>query len=261
MNAYVVIRVPKCGSTSLAKMITKSMPNSKVFYISSAGIELAREENQNISFLEHFRLLKNTTRSIWKRHKCLTFDSVWYKTNKTIKENDIIHGHLTIDAIRLDTINRRLITVIRDPFDRMLSDYNYSRTSFNKKNFISQKYKNKIYVAGNYSLEGYISYLRENQPLYGRYISRFVVGKDKIKDPTEFIENNYFSYGILERMDLFIEDFYKKSSIKLVQEKTNVTKSRKVIELSTSEKNAIAKFCDEDIHLYQNIKNKIEKYK
>ena len=122
MNAYVVIRVPKCGSTSLAKMITKSMPNSKVFYISSAGIELAREENQNISFLEHFRLLKKTTRSIWKRHKCLTFDSVWYKTNKTIKENDIIHGHLTIDAIKLNAINKRLITVIRDPYDRMLSD-------------------------------------------------------------------------------------------------------------------------------------------
>ena len=41
MNAYVVIRVPKCGSTSLARMITSAMPNSKVFYISSAGIELA----------------------------------------------------------------------------------------------------------------------------------------------------------------------------------------------------------------------------
>ena len=68
------------------------------------------------------------------------------KTNKNIRDNDIIHGHLTIDAIKLNAINKRLITVIRDPYDRMLSDYNYSRTSYNKKNFISRKYKNKLYI-------------------------------------------------------------------------------------------------------------------
>lgn len=258
MNAYVVIRVPKCGSTSLARMITSAMPNSKVFYISSAGIELAKEANQNISSLERFRIFKNTTRSIWKKHRRLTFDSVWMKTNKNIRDNDIIHGHLTIDAIKLNAINKRLITIIRDPYDRMLSDYNYSRTSYNKKNFISRKYKNKLYVAGNYSLEGYISYLKENQPLNGRYISRFVIGKDKINNPIEFLEKNYFTYGILERMDLFIEDFYKKSNVRLLQEKANVTKSKKVIEPSTSERHAIEKFCEEDIDLYQNIKEKIK---
>ena len=59
-------------------------------------------------------------------------------------------------------------------------------------------------------------------------------------------------------MDLFIEDFYKKSNVRLLQEKANVTKSRKVIELSTSERRAIEKFCEEDIDLYQNIKEKIK---
>lgn len=259
MNAYIVIRVPKCGSTSLARMVTKSLPNSNVFYISSAGIELANEENENISHIEKFRIYKNSTRSIWKKHRCLSFDAVWDKTNQIIKDNDIIHGHLTVDAIQLKECNRRLISVIRDPYNRMLSEYNYSRTSFNKKNFISKKYKNKLYIAGNYSFEGYISYLKENQPLHGRYISRFLIGKNKHTNPMEFLQDNYYAFGVLERMDLFINDFYKKSNIRLTQQKANITKSRKYNELSTNERNAVSKFCEEDIDLYQNIKNIVEK--
>ena len=92
MSAYIVIRVPKCGSTSLARMFENALPNSKVFYISSAGVELPKEANQNISAIEKIRVLKNTTKSIWKKHKCLKFEGVWKKTNKKIQENDIIHG-------------------------------------------------------------------------------------------------------------------------------------------------------------------------
>ena len=51
----------------------------------------------------------------------------------------------------------------------------------------------------------------ENEPVYGRYISRFLIGKHKINDPIKFIEENYFSYGILERIDLFIMTFPKSS--------------------------------------------------
>lgn len=253
MSAYVVIRVPKCGSTSLARMFLEALPDSKEFYISSANLVLAHEEKEKISNLEKFRILKNTTRSIWKKHRCLSFDAVWNKTNLSIKDNDIIHGHLTVDSIYLSNIEKRLVTVIRDPYDRMLSDYNYFRNSFHKKNYFSQKYRNRLYIAGNYDLEGYISYLAENQPLFGRYISRFIIGKEKVNNPVEFIQSNYFAFGILERMDLFIEDFFKKSGIKLIQKKANITKSKKVYELSTKQRKAISKFCEEDIDLYQNI--------
>ena len=257
MSVYIVIRVPKCGSTSLARMFAKALPDSKEYYISSANLVLAHEENEKIPSLEKFRILKNTTRSIWKKHRCLSFDAVWDKTNRTIKDNDIIHGHLTIDSIELKNIDKRLVSVIRDPYDRMLSDYNYFRNSFYKKNFISQKYKNRQYIAGNYDLEGYISYLAENQPLFGRYISRFIIGKEKVDNPIEYIQSNYFAFGVLERMDLFIDDFYKKSGIKLTQQKANITKSKKVNQLSDSQRNAISKFCEEDIDLYKTISSLI----
>ena len=99
----------------------------------------------------------------------------------------------------------------------------------------------------------------ENEPVYGRYISRFLIGKHKINDPIKFIEENYFSYGILERIDLFISDFYSKSSIKLTPKKTNITKQKKVYSLTANEKKIIEKFCEEDIDLYQKLKNQIEK--
>ena len=73
------------------------------------------------------------------------------------------------------------------------------------------------------------------------------------------MNKNYFSYGLLEKMDSFIEDFYKKTNIKLVQRKANVTKNKKKFDLSQSERLAISKFCEEDIDLYNDIKNSILK--
>ena len=60
-------------------------------------------------------------------------------------------------------------------------------------------------------------------------------------------------------VDLFISDFYSKSSIKLTPKKTNITKQKKVYSLTANEKKIIEKFCEEDIDLYQKLKNQIEK--
>ncbi|MDC1241167.1 sulfotransferase family 2 domain-containing protein [bacterium] len=256
MSAYVVIRVPKCGSTSIARMMTSSMPNSKVFDISSADFDLPKGENQ---YIERLRIHKNKIKSNWRIHKRLTFDAVWNKTNRLIKDNDIILGHLTIDSIKLVGIDKKPITVIRDPLERILSDYNYCRSSYNKNGGASKFYRTKNYAAGNYSLEGYVSYLKENRPVYGRYISRFVLGENKVDDPVKFLEQTYFSYGVLERMDLFVDDFYKKSGLSLIQKHANKTNSRAVTEIPDSARKSIIEFCEEDIHLYQSVRKAIEK--
>ena len=71
------------------------------------------------------------------------------------------------------------------------------------------------------------------------------------------MNENYFSYGLLERMDLFIEDFYKKTNVSLIQQKSNITKNKRKINLSESEKRSISKFCEEDIVLYNEIQRSI----
>ena len=256
-NTYVVIRVPKCGSTSLAKMFIDSFPNSNNFSIYSANYELMKEDGNQISFIEKCRILKNTQKRNWKNYKSLSFQSVWEKTNQSIKDGDIIHGHLTIDSVRLQNTNKRLITLIRDPYKRMLSDYNYSKNAYKNKKSPLKKYNKRLYISANYSLEGYISYLKETQPIFGRYISRFVIGKENVKDNLEFMNKNYFSNGLLEKIDLFIEDFYKKTNVRLVQRKANITRNKEKFDLSQSERLAISKFCEEDIALYNDIKRTI----
>lgn len=256
-HIYVVIRVPKCGSTSLARMFLDSFPNSNYFSIYSSNYELMKENRHHIPLIEKLRILKNTHKRNWRNYKSLSFESVWEKTNQSIKDGDIIHGHLTIDSIELENTNKRLVTLIRDPYERMLSDYNYSKNSYRSKKSPIKRYNKRLYVSANYSLEGYISYLKETQPVFGRYMSRFVIGKESVSNNLEFMNRNYFSYGLLERMDLFIEDFYKKTNVRLMQRNANITKNKKKFELSQSEKLAISKFCEEDIDLYNEIKGSI----
>lgn len=256
-HVYIVIRVPKCGSTSLTRMFVNSFPESNNFSIYSSNYELMNEDGNKISPIEKLRIIKNTHKRNWKNYKRLSLKSVWEKTNQSIMDGDIIHGHLTIDSIRLKNAKKRLITLIRDPYERMLSDYNYSKNSYQNKKSPLKKFNKKLYVSANYSLEGYISYLKETQPIFGRYISRFVIGKENVSNNLEYMNENYFSYGLLERMDLFIEDFYKKTNVRLSQQKSNITKNKRKSYLSESEKLAISKFCEEDISLYNEIKRSI----
>ena len=59
-------------------------------------------------------------------------------------------------------------------------------------------------------------------------------------------------------MDLFIDDFYKRTGLILPKRNENITLNREIKEISQSQKNTISKFCDEDIFLYNQIKNYLE---
>ena len=72
-HIYVVIRVPKCGSTSLAKMFLDSFPNSSYFSIYSSNYELMKENRNHIPLIEKLRILKNTQKRNWRNYKSLSF--------------------------------------------------------------------------------------------------------------------------------------------------------------------------------------------
>jgi hypothetical protein len=256
-DIYVVIRVPKCGSSSLSEMFINAFPKSNQFSISSSNYDLMNEDGNKISSIEKLRILKNSYKRNMKNYKRLTFKSVWEKTNKSIMCGDIVHGHFTIDSIKLKNINKRLITLIRNPYERILSDYNYSRNSYANKNFSLKKFNKRLYASKNYSLEGYISYLKETQPMWGRQISRYVIGKESASNNLEFMNKHYFAYGLLDKIEIFIEDFYKKTNVRLRNNKVNITKNKMKVNLSESEKLVISKFCEEDIELYNELKHSI----
>ena len=93
--------------------------------------------------------------------------------------------------------------------------------------------------------------------MWGRQISRYVIGKESVSNNLEFMNQHYFAYGLLEKIDIFIEDFFKKTNVRLKNNKVNITKNKMKFNLSESEKLVISKFCEEDIELYNEIKQSI----
>ena len=239
-------------------MFSDAYPDSQHFQF-----DLPRKLGESDSFLEKIRVSKNYKRSLFKRYGCLSEECVWEKINASLKPNDIISGHIKIDEIKTNKYENRLVTLIRNPMDRIISEYNYTRLGYLKRNKFQKLYhRNKLMAAGKYDLEGYLSFMNDHDDEYGRFMKNYILGKDfSGGNELDFMLENYFSFGTVEKIEKFIGDFKNKTGITLTQQNQNITKQKKVNTLSPKEVALIEKICGEDIDLYMKIDNYIENLK
>jgi len=245
-SLYVVIRIPKSASTSLETIVKSAFPEARLFDMVGAIYG-----DEKVSVIEKLRSLRKERRRIWKNYRCLSPDSAWNKIEKTARHGDIVSGHFGIDEIKINSIDKKLITLLRNPMSRLLSDYNYSRNGFYKRNAFQRSYHNgRLAAAGRYSFEGYLSFLKDNQEYYGRYMSHFVTGDGHVEDKLEFMRENYFSFGTVEKIDRFRQDFKKKTGVTTRPVLKNHTQQKTRLALSSREVSLIEQLCVEDIELY-----------
>ena len=93
---YVLIRVPKSASTSLMNMFSNAYPNSQ-----GCSIPTHPRLKESDSLLEKLRATKNYKLSLFKNYRCFSEKCVWEKVESSLKPEDIVSGHFTIDDIKI----------------------------------------------------------------------------------------------------------------------------------------------------------------
>ena len=241
------IRVPKSGSSSLRQLLDAAFAVHRVFEVPKLT-----ELDASLSRFQAWRLRRSQRRVTRRLYGQSDLARAIALINREAKPGDLIGGgHFSYPEIqRLIHQPGRIITLLRDPVARAVSDYNFAREGYLRRlpwrrfdSGLSAK------MAGRYSLEGYLDWLLEHADVYGNIASTFL-GWDGAQPLAAFFADHVFHAGVLERKERFAAGLSEKMGKPLAFPWENKTGKREVSEVSAAVRQRIERLHARDFALY-----------
>ncbi|MBC7979763.1 MAG: sulfotransferase family 2 domain-containing protein [Armatimonadetes bacterium] len=247
---YSLVRIRKSGSQSLVQMMTSALPESRIYAMPPAP-PLA---DMGIDFFEQLRRIRRTKKRLWKLFRTSSYPKAWIYLNHHLKAGDIVSGHFHYAAPQLPDWKLRNITVVREPVERLYSDYRYCRQSYFQRPKWRRWYlAERLKIAGNGKFQDYIQYLHSRGDRFANPYIGYITGGKAVGNPYEFLKDNYFHYGALERMDIFTNQLAIKIGRQIDPIWKNKTKKSGSLDLEEFDQTKVDVLLGKDIELYRSI--------
>ena len=250
----VCVRVPKSGSASLTAILKDGFAGRRTFLLPDM---LAPDST--FSLLQRYRAGRSRLQNLWRDHRVLSLTKACEKITREAADGDLIDGG-HIDFLRTQSrIHRRLkmITILRDPAARALSDYNYSRQGYFKKPWFNRFDAGILpKAAARYSFEGYLDFLTEYGGHYGNLASRYV-GWNGFDDLALFFRRNVFHAGVLEKQQRFAQRLSEKLGRRLAFPHENRTGTVTALKITAAERAKIERLYARDFVLYDWMRDRL----
>lgn len=244
---FVIVRIPKSGSNSLRGMVSAALPGTPVHSMPNPS-----KPDAGVSMLENLRVARGRIRRRWRNYRVLTNDQAWEKIARTAKSGDIVQGHIGFGDPQLPGFELDYITVIRDPVQRLMSEYFYSQRGFEKRSIFRKLYNyGRLRAASKLGFSDYIAYLHERRHLYANRATRFITGARACEDPGAFLMENYFHFGTLEHIDQYVSTLSEKLGSRVPPTHRNKSENRRDISLSRQDLSRLEDLYSEDMKLHQ----------
>ncbi len=251
-ESYLIVRIPKSGSTSLETLVQSAFPEHKL--ITTPNLYTP---DQDLSVIEKLRAIRKFSRRSLKEYGSPFESGMWRQILKQCKEaNCIISGHIPFDRIPYPE-NFKLITLLRHPLGRLISEFKWERHRYAKRGAIRKLYnKGRSYYA-NQSLSDYIYFLADHADLYGNTTTRYLTGSANHKDPASFVINRYWHFGLLEYSDIFSKILSEKTGLPCEMAMKNVSPIKDQEEISSRLIQKFESFNQKDFELYDVLEKSI----
>lgn len=253
-TVYVLICIPKSGSRSIENMFRNNFPESHIFGIPPLDINHLGPEGLTDAFRRKRKLFK------WgfRMHGVFTEKAMWAAIDRKTGNGDVVSGHFAYDRAVLPSNDTRFITIMRNPVQRLISEYNYSRGEYLDRPAIRRVYmKGLVEVAGTKTFSDFLEYMFERKERYSNPASTYITGSQQCPDPFSFLKEHYFHFGLLERMDLFSAQLSNKLGINIPEEWKNKTRNKADIKLSDKDMERTNSLLGKDIELYERVRSYI----
>jgi hypothetical protein len=255
LKLYAVIRIPKSGSRSLGAMVEKSLPASRHFKIPQLSVDTP----EHLHPAEKFRARRRIVHGLLK-YRALNAEMMWKNVSTRAHDGDILSGHMPYGTPQLPGWRLHYITLLRDPIDRVISEYYYSRKGYlSRPSWRRFYHKGHAEVTGTQSFSDYVRYLAEHRPRYSNPTLKFVTGGNTCGNPLSFLKEHYFHFGILERMDLFATQLAEKLESQVCQVWENKSEVVDKYVPTEGELKLLHSLLDKDIAFYRETREYILK--
>ena len=247
---YVVIRVPKSGSTSLANMMRDTLASAQVF-------DMPTDAAAHVAYplVQRLRLARRRLRHLRRLFGTTSMDQAWRTVAARARPGDVVTGHIRFGDAVLPGFVERNISLVREPVARALSQYNYSREGFAKRGGLQRfLHRGPLQAASRYDFSGYLSYLDEHRAAYGDVAVRYVCGDTPMGDPLAFIRRHYFHIGTLENLDTCLGSLGRKLGVTVAARRDNVTTRQDATGLRATDRPVFERVFGGDIALYEAVR-------
>jgi hypothetical protein len=252
-SVYLCVRIPKAGSVSMASAVTSAFFGRRIFYLPNT-LEL----DGRLSRFQHFRYVRARRRNLIAAYGLHRLDDAFAAIRSTIGGGDLISGgHIDFPSVSR-ALHRpvKIITMMRNPYWRSVSEYRYARQNQLQKSCLSRLDSHAVaMMAAKYDFEGYLDFLVEHREIYGDIASRYL-GFDG-GDPAGFFQGQVFHAGILELAEEFSRGLAEKTGRAVPFPHLNKTGASSGAELSHSAKRKIAQLYERDFVLFEWLRDSI----
>lgn len=253
---FLLVRVPKSGSTSLSKMVSSALGDAHLFTLpDESKLSFGRNLDEVIRHaLTRYKRLLLPYRT-WSYAKALKV------IGEQAKPGDIVSGHVSVDTVEIPGWKIEPITLIRDPYDRFLSYYNYSRVGYEKLDLVNRAVRrNHVKVAGTQGFDGFVDFMWERRAEVGNSATKMITGSASCQDPFAFVIDHYFHFGALERLDQFAKGLSHKLCIDAKETHANCTNRRAVSDFSAHARAKVEEMFDKDLELHEAVLRHVDEH-
>ncbi len=244
----VSVRVPKSGSSSLSRILADAFAGARIFYLYNT-----LDPDSTISALQRWRYRRSLTRNLRRRYRTRDLAKVYAKISTEAANGDLIDGgHIDFATVRA-RVNRplKMITLLRDPVERVRSEYNYARQAMGTKNIFNRFDAGVMpKIASRNDFSGFLDFLFEHREAYGNLASRYIGWNGK-EDLAGYFARNVFHAGVLEDSERFAADLSKKIGKPLTFPQINRVKTPTATEITKSQRSRIEQIYPLDFTLYE----------
>jgi len=249
-DLFVLVRIRKSGSQSLVEMATAALPESKI-YAMPPDPPLA---DLGVGFFEDFRRVRRIRKRLRKLFKVSDYGTAWEIVNRDAKPRDIISGHFKYGSPALPAWDLKYITMMREPIGRIYSEYRYCRQSyFQRPAWRRLHLAERLKVAGKGEFRDYVAYLDSFGERFANPFTGYVTGDGEVADVYDFLRENYFHYGLLERMGEFASILSAKLGGDCKTVWKNRTEKSGTIDAESFDAKQMDRLLGRDLELYRRI--------
>ena len=242
------MRIPKSGSSSLSRLLTAAFDGRRIFLLPHT-----LDFDGRISGFQKLRFWRTRLRNFKKLYGTFDSDRAFKLINTHSRAGDLIDGgHVDFNSVH-ERLERpiKVISILRNPYERARSEYNYARHAFRKRNLFSKVDAGLLpKIAARNSFLGFLDFLYDHKEVYGNVAASYLgwTGEEPLNG---FESRTIFHCGVLEKAGQFSEGLSLKLGKRVELPHIHSTPEAQVKSINTKERARIEAIYPHDFELYE----------